>query len=672
MKRYLTILLATSLAALTGQALQAGPVSEETAKGIAGRILSAHNNRKGGADVKLVWTGEDPGDQPAMYVYTSGSGGFVIISGDDNTVPVLAISENGQFEADDMPEHVRWWMRRMEAQVRATQTPAEGVKKQWARVAATRADGDGRVDETQVVDKVGHLTPEWDQGNKDQELFGKGVNIFNKYCPMDGNTLSVAGCVPVAVAEVLTTLSGLYPDVMPATSTGSISEYDAGERLAAATEGHPYELGTITSYDWAGLRTLTNVTDIQTALSQGKTELLDQLSYLLADCGAIIQAMYSSDGTGAYSDDIPERFAEYFYTSKRARMEKANKYTPAQWIRMLKAELAKHPVLYSGSTSDGKYGHAFVFDGYGRFNGADVFHVNFGWRSLYNGYYYYNNLHTGEYGETHQPEIWKRDCDAIFDFYPDKNRVTTQNRYLKMYPGSFSQNWYNWGWNSGESTDYAGLSASNITPGSQFELKAGVIKYSGMKIGNGDEGYWYDDKVYVYLRKKNGTLTQIGATQQNVTLLSNSYNFNTTDYESWAGTINCTIPSGTTIELGDCIALYYWDANNTLTPVLFDDDGSVVGELPLTPSATPTPFIRKESSYKQGDVFPLSLVNYGNSYAGTKWFITYPDGTRVKKPQSYDSFQFTQSGKYKIEAAIKATDDGPVIERVVTIVNVSQ
>lgn len=658
MKRYLTILLATSLAAMTGQALLAGPVSEETAKGIAGRILSAYNNRKGGTDVKLVWTGEDPGDQPAMYVYTSGSGGFVIISGDDNTVPVLAISENGQFEADDMPEHVRWWMRRMEAQVRATQTPAEGVKKQWARVAATRADADGRVDETQVVDKVGHLTPEWDQGNKDLELFK--TNIFNKYCPKDSQgNLSVAGCVPVAVAEVLTTLSGLYPDVMPATSTGSISAYNASGKLAAATVGHPYELGTITSYDWAGLRSLTDKRVIKTAVDAHTTamdNLLDQLSRLMADCGAIIQAMYSPSGTGAYSDDIPERFATYFYTSKSARMEKADKYTSAQWIRMLKTELAKHPVLYSGSTTDG-YGHAFVFDGYGRFNGADVFHVNFGWRSLYNGYYYYTNLHTGADGETGNPEIWKVDCDAIFDFFPDKNHVTTQNRFLKMYPGSV----YN--------QSYAGLSASNVTPGSPFSLRVGVIKYSGMQIG---DSFSYYDKIYVYLRKKNGTLTKIGETQNNVYLRSISYNYTNSGTESWTGTINCTIPSGTTIELGDCIALYYRDANNTWTPVLFDDDGSVVGELPLTPSDTPTPFIRKESSYKQGDVFPFSLVNYGNSYAGTVWTITYPDGTRVSKPQSYDSFQFTQSGKYKIEAAIKATVDGPVIERVVTIVNVSQ
>lgn len=654
MKRYLTILLATSLAALTGQALLAGPVSEETAKGIAGRILSAYNNRKGGTDVKLVWTGEDPGDQPAMYVYTSGSGGFVIISGDDNTVPVLAISENGQFEADDMPEHVRWWMRRMEAQVRATQTPAEGVKKQWARVAATRADGDGRVDETQVVDKVGHLTPEWDQGNKDLELFK--TNIFNKYCPMDGQTLSVAGCVPVAVAEVLTTLSGLYPDVMPATSTGSISAYYAGGKLAAATSGHPYQLGTITSYDWAGLRSLTDTVAIKTALTDGKTALLDQLSRLMADCGAIIQAMYSAEGTGAYSVYIPERFAQHFYTSKRARMEKADSYTPAQWIRMLKTELAKHPVLYSGSTKDG-YGHAFVFDGYGRFNGADVFHVNFGWRSLYNGYYYHNNLHTGKNGETGNEEVWEEDCDAIFDFFPDKNGTTVEVPYLRL-----SSN----GTNPGLT-----VSTTSFTPNMPFTLNVGTVKNTGSESYVTITHYNYNNGqvIYAYLRKKDGMhLFELGKSDNVSIYNTDVYSYNQPVSNSWSGTISCKIPSDASPAFGDCIALYYSVGTNAIEPVSFDGDGDVIGEIPITPTA----FIQKKSAYQIGDIFPFRIANYGAKYAGSEWIITYPDGTRVSKPQSYDSFQFTQSGKYKIEAAIKATVGGPVIERVVTIVNVSQ
>jgi hypothetical protein len=649
MKRYLTILLATSLAALSGQALLAGPVSEETAKGIAGRILSAYNNRKGGTDVKLVWTGEDPGDQPAMYVYTSGSGGFVIISGDDNTVPVLAISENGQFEADDMPEHVRWWMKRMEAQVRATKTPAEGVRKQWAKAAPTRLDV-WSVDETQVVDKVGHLTPEWDQGNKDLDLFGE--NIFNKYCPLDkDNKLSVAGCVPVAVAEVLTTLSGIYPDRMPERPVTKTINYTVYNNNRVANS--PYNLGT-TDFDWEGLRTLSNPQAIRDAKEAGKTTLLDNLSRLMADCGAIIEAMYSSDGTGAYTDRIPDRFSNNFYMSKCGRVELADRYTSDQWTRLLKTELAKHPVLYSGSTTDG-YGHAFVFDGYGRFNGADVFHVNFGWRTLYNGYYHYDFLKTGEDGETGEEEIWERDCDAIFDFFPDKDQVTKQEPYLTLYSSSTT----------------AGISTtSTITPGQQFTLRVGTVIVSGSQNYVNQSGYpWSsnsgNNKVYACLRKKDGTVIQIGSTSVNL-YASPTYG----QSNSWSGNFSCTVPSDISLALGDCIALYFNCGGSTLDlkPMPFDDDGSVIGEIPIVPVA----FIRTNSSYAKDDIFPLKIANYGAKYAGTVWTITYPDGNRVSIPQSYDSFQFTQSGKYKIEAAIKATDNGPVIERVVTIVNVSQ
>lgn len=651
MKRQLIILLATSLAALSGQALLAGPVSEKTAQGIAERILSAHSFRKGSADIKLVWTGADPQDQPAMYVFTGGNGGFVIISGDDNTVPVLAISENGSFEVDDMPEHVAWWMKRMEAQVRATKTPAEGVRKQWAKAAPTRLDV-WSVDETQVVDKVGHLTPEWDQGNKDLDLFG--VNIFNKYCPLDkDNKLSVAGCVPVAVAEVLTTLSGIYPDRMPARPVTKTINYTVYNNNRVANS--PYNLGT-TDFDWEGLRTLSNPQAIRDAKEAGKTTLLDNLSRLLADCGAIIEAMYSSDGTGAYTDRIPDRFSSNFYMSKCGRVELADRYTSDQWTRLLKTELAKHPVIYSGSTSDGQHGHAFVFDGYGRFGEQDVFHVNFGWRTLYNGYYHYDFLKTGEDGETGEEEIWERDCDAIFDFFPDKDQVTKQEPYLTLYSSSTT----------------AGISTtSTITPGQQFTLRVGTVIVSGSQNYVNQSGYpWSsnsgNNKVYACLRKKDGTVIQIGSASVNL-YVSPSYGQQS---NSWSGNISCTVPSDISLALGDCIALYFNCGGSTLDlkPMPFDDDGSVIGEIPIVPVA----FIRTNSSYAKDDIFPLKIANYGAKYAGTVWTITYPDGNRVSIPQSYDSFQLTQSGRYKIEAAIAPSAGGAVAERVVTYVDVSE
>lgn len=633
------------LAFLSGEALKAGPVSEKTAQGIAERILSANSFRKGSAGVKLVWTGSDPKDQPAMYVFTGGSGGFVIISGDDNTVPVLAISDKGRFEAENMPAHVQWWMKRMEAQVRATKTPAKGVKKQWAKVAATRAYN---LDETQVVDKVEHLTPEWDQGNNDYQYLFNGRNIYNKFCPVDPNSndlennpqkLSVTGCVATSIAEVLTTLSGLYPDQMPSKPEHATISYEIPQVYLDQypyVANSPYELGE-TEYDWAGLRTLTDYRAIRQAIINQDEELLDQLGHLMADCGAIMELFYSDNvGTSGFSSHIPDRMSTYFSMSKTARVEKRSKYTDAQWIRMLKTELVQRPILYSGRTTDEKAGHAFVFDGFGRYGGEDVFHVNFGWSGIFNGYYSCLSLQIDE------NESYHTNCDAIFDFYPDKNKVTTEQSYLKLF---------------------SSISTSDpIVPGVPFTLSVGSVRVSGSQnyVSGGQSGD-QRNKIYACFRKKDGSFTPIGSVSVN--LQSSMSNWNGSE---WSGNISCTIGSDQTLALGDCIALYYHAGNGVLKPIPFDSDGEIIGEFPVAPMA----FIQTKGSYLIDEFFLLTIANYGAKYAGTVWTITYPDGQRVQKPQSYDSFQLTQTGRYKIEAAIAETVGGEVLERVVTFVTV--
>ena len=668
MKRITIILLAACLQALAGQMLLADPVSEKTAYEIASRILSAQKGRKGPASVDLVWNGGSDKEQPAMYVFTSKGGGFVIISGDDNTVPVLAISDNGTFEVEDMPENVQWWMERMQSQVRSAQTVAQSpkVRRQWAKLMGTKAD-DWSLDAALVTEIEGHPTPEWDQGNADvdrvvdgQQLPGMfGQNIFNKFCPTQSGKLTVTGCVATAIGEVLTTLSGLYPEEMPSRGTGSVGGYSVPNGYVRPSQ---YTLGSY-DYDWEGLRTLTDKVAIKTALEQGKTALLNNLGHLLADCGAIMQAQYSVDGTGAVTENTPSYMADHFYMSKKARVEKADRYSSAQWIRMLKAELLKHPVLYSGRTTDGQHGHAFVFDGFGRFgeNEDVVFHVNFGWRGICNGYYRYTYLKTDEGGETGQDEIWENDCDAIFDFFPDKSQVTSSGPYLKMYRTTGTN-------------PYTGISAtSSTTPGSSFRLRIGAIKNTGRQSFSG--------YIVACLKKKDGTLIKIGQSQQqaSISTSSNSYyggsswtasgNASSGGYWNQDNVVSCTIPANTKIDFGDRIVVCYSSGSNSTNyvEIPYDDDGEIIGEIPLE---TPAAFIKRQSTYHVGDYFPFALEYYGDFYAGTTWTITDPDGLKVTKPQSYQSYCLRKTGRYKIDAAIAPSIGADVVEHVVMVIEV--
>ena len=217
MKRIFLILFAVLLTG--GMMLQAAPVSESRAREVAMKVLAAQPATKASSgDVKLIWNGEDAATkaatQPAFYVFGRDGGGFVIVAGDDNVQPVLAISETNEFKVEGMPENVKWWMDNMKYYVR-NMLPTQQVREQWAQFAETKGDP-GPLPGT-ITDKHEKLTPTWDQGNNDPVYFGEGQHIFNAMCPLDlnGTDLSITGCVAVALGEVITYQSGQGGVAMP-------------------------------------------------------------------------------------------------------------------------------------------------------------------------------------------------------------------------------------------------------------------------------------------------------------------------------------------------------------------------------------------------------------------------------------------------------------------------
>ena len=53
------------------------------------------------------------------YVYLFNSdNGFVIVSGDDQTEPILGYVEGAQFNEDEMPENMKWWSGEYERQIK--------------------------------------------------------------------------------------------------------------------------------------------------------------------------------------------------------------------------------------------------------------------------------------------------------------------------------------------------------------------------------------------------------------------------------------------------------------------------------------------------------------------------------------------------------------------------
>ena len=624
---------------LGGWSLWAGPVSADRALSLAGRTLASDaKTRTGAPALQVIWNGEaaDSQEAPALYVIGREGGGFVIVAGDDRVYPVLAFSETGTFQVDGMPDNVRWWMERMKAYVRSVQAPEERAAEAWSpKTRATAA-----LPESGVTNKVERLTPTWDQGNNDGNYFGK--NVFNAKCPKKGSTLCVTGCVAVALGEILTWESGQADIEMPAAAHGTVTAYSP-RSSGDVVPSFPYVLGT--PYDWAGLRSLTGIPAIRSAVNAGNTALLDNLAQLLADLGAIVQASYNTNeggGTSAHVN-LPE-LIEHLDINKRAHIESQSDYTDRQWVAMLKAEIDKRPILISGQSvaaigyySDGTpayAGHQFVFDGYGTYGDETVFHVNFGWGGNYNGYYRHTCLDSAV--ELNGRRDYSRDLEGVFDFYPDANSTYLTN----LSYGSIT-------FSGGPTVN--GFYADGAVSAGQYFVLYFCISNKGVAPYNG--------ALRIIQEDKDGNL--VGQALQS--------------YSDFSLVVGRTTAQGfycrcNTISFGDRIVAQYAseDDPSGWAYVNSKDDGSMLGELPLMPA----PFIRTEASYSVGDSFKFRLKNINSLYAGTVWTVTGPDGTKHSYAQSERECSLTQSGKYKIEAAVAESVGGTVTERVVTIINV--
>lgn len=135
-----------------------------------------------------------------------------------------------------------------------------------------------------------------------------------------------------------------------------------------------------TTYNWANmLNTYGSSTTIQDTA----------VATLMYHCGVAVNMDYTASSSGAYNNDIPAALKNFFGYDPNAQLYIRNYYTEAEWISMMKTELnARRPILYGGASTDGS-GHQFICDGY---NTDNLFHFNWGWSGICNGYFELTSL----------------------------------------------------------------------------------------------------------------------------------------------------------------------------------------------------------------------------------------------------------------------------------------
>ena len=200
---------------------------------------------------------------------------------------------------------------------------------------------------------------------------------YNLLCPMADTLRCKVGCVATAMSQVM------YYYRHPQRGNGIHTYTDTagiGQTLTADFGAHQYEWNYMLDVYSPGLYT---------------TRQANAVARLCSDAGIAVDMRYGVEESGALSVKQPMTLTTYFGYDRGIRQIFRDFYSQSELYTMLIAEIeAGRPILCSGYGIDGG-GHAFVIDGY---DGAGLFHINWGWNGYADGYY---NI---DYMNPHQPE----------------------------------------------------------------------------------------------------------------------------------------------------------------------------------------------------------------------------------------------------------------------------
>ncbi|MDE6271132.1 MAG: C10 family peptidase, partial [Muribaculaceae bacterium] len=352
MTRHIKRLVVNSL--LVGSTLCAYPatVSVDDARAIATEFMRARTGEMSGEIGATPVFTAGTASKPLYYVFnTTDNAGFVIISAEDATAPVLGYSFEGAYPAASQPEAMKWMMAGVEREIKAAPTLQKSntidENKRKARAAAQYANGQKLL-----------ATPSWSQEAP-----------FNSMIP--GQPL--VGCVGTAMATIMK-----YHN-WPEQGTGEFDGVDFG-----------------VTYDWDSMRS----DNYRSGYTAAEGEAVATIMY---HASKSIDTQYAMSGSSAYEVRVPGALSTYFgYDPGVSYKKRAEVATQADWDNIVINEINEgRPVLYCGQ--DVTAGHAFVCDGYQ----GEYLHFNWGWGGSANGYFlstalnptvsrthHYNNLNT--------------------------------------------------------------------------------------------------------------------------------------------------------------------------------------------------------------------------------------------------------------------------------------
>ncbi|NLJ82554.1 MAG: T9SS type A sorting domain-containing protein [Bacteroidales bacterium] len=380
-------------------------IDTTTAKQVALSYMQAKTNlfyQKSKTDIHLVYQAYSSSNTmenfPLFYVFNMDNSGFIIVSADERSRPVLAYSTESTFDINHISPATRSWIESYQNEIthiieQNLDTPPS-FSEEWQILSNPHIVRQENTENTESS-QTPLISSKWGQGTR-----------YNTQCPYDTaiGSYCVTGCVVVAMTQVMNYWKH------PVRGMGSHSyTYPPYGVLSANFENTTY------LYD-----SMPDALYSSTSANQ-----IYAVANFMYHCGVAIEVqygVYGSDATlaeytaGSTSGELALK--TYFGYPDVIGLHRSS-YNDAQWVNILKNEIdSGRPVIYRGSGDVG--GHAFIFDAY---NDSDYFHVNWGWNGIADGYFLVSALNPMSYSFPNGHYCLVNIKPTTSLIYPDSNHI---------------------------------------------------------------------------------------------------------------------------------------------------------------------------------------------------------------------------------------------------------
>ena len=383
-KIYLLILLCF----LTLQVV-ANPISKSEARAIAQEFIGVNDQ-----------TDDNVAIAP-YYVFSRGEGkGYVIVSGDDSTAPIIGYTEQGDYDANTLPLPLKEMLDNWASKISQIQARPQGNKVRQnvrQRLAAAKRGVEGfKADWTNIGPLI---QTHWHQSSP-----------YNDICPTnpeDGHR-AVTGCVATAAAQIVYYFRKDVPDTLM---------YDTPKYSYGFPVTTSLPKGTVINY---------NIIRLSGHGSAAQDEAVAKLMFAVGTSSYLTYG----ESTGGQPDEAGRAMRNQFLLAN----DYVGKwdYSQSGWEKLVYKSLsAGSPMLYGATQYDdagNANGHAVVLDGYQANTG--LYHFNFGWGGPGDGWFTIDD-ETGMNG-------FNKDQRGCLNFRPTRPNVQATIESANLYQNTES------------------------------------------------------------------------------------------------------------------------------------------------------------------------------------------------------------------------------------------